>query len=245
MKNLILILLSTSVLISCNQDKTIINAGIGGNTTLDLLNRINEDVINNNPDMVIVMVGTNDMLNSKKMITYNNYEQNLEKIIKTFKQKKIKVVLCTPPTVDTTYLFERHQRSSYTQPPNIKLDSINSIIKSLSKKEDVSLIDINSKFKNMSLPRHNFDMYIQNVKNSGVRDGVHPTKKGYTLIAETIFIFLRDNDLLDPNIKIICFGDSITYGTRVKGEGTSEGDTYPAILKRKIKETFANTVYSK
>ncbi|WP_372934509.1 hypothetical protein [Mariniphaga sediminis] len=36
------------------------------------------------------------------------------------------------------------------------------------------------------------------------------------------------------HFKIICFGDSLTFGVYMKGEGTAEGDTYPAILKQLI-----------
>ena len=34
--------------------------------------------------------------------------------------------------------------------------------------------------------------------------------------------------------RIACFGDSITYGVYVAGEGTASGETYPAFLARKL-----------
>jgi len=50
----------------------VINSGIKGNTTTDILGRLKKDVLDKKPDLVILMVGTNDMLNSKKMkvVTY-------------------------------------------------------------------------------------------------------------------------------------------------------------------------------
>src|SRR5690554_5030310 len=56
----------------------VINAGIGGNTSGQLLERIEEDVIGHRPDLVIVMVGTNDMVNSGKLTSYDVYRQNLQ-----------------------------------------------------------------------------------------------------------------------------------------------------------------------
>lgn len=43
-----------------NQQFDLINVGIGGNTTNDMLNRFGSDVVTKNPDVVIVASGTND-----------------------------------------------------------------------------------------------------------------------------------------------------------------------------------------
>ena len=40
-----------------------INKGIGGNTTLDILDRLKEDVIDYNPSKIILLIGTNDKSN--------------------------------------------------------------------------------------------------------------------------------------------------------------------------------------
>ena len=44
----------------------VFNEGVAGNTSIDLEKRIETDVLNRGAHLVIVMVGTNDMLNSKK-----------------------------------------------------------------------------------------------------------------------------------------------------------------------------------
>jgi|TARA_B110000914_G_C15365554_1_gene400660 lysophospholipase L1-like esterase len=244
MKTHLLIIFLSLTLISCNQNEIIINAGIGGNTTNDLLNRINKDVIEKEPNISIIMIGTNDMLNSKKMISYNEYQQNLKNIVYKLKKENIKVVLCSPPTVDSIYLFERHNKNLFIDKPNRKLDSISKIINKISIEENIYFIDLNTKFREMNIPIHNKDNYLQNERNSDKRDGVHPTELGYSLISETIFSFLMENNLITQKTKIVCFGDSITFGVGSKGEGTSYGTTYPAILKENITKTFANTVYN-
>ncbi|MNY53777.1 GDSL-like Lipase/Acylhydrolase [compost metagenome] len=91
-----------------------------------------------------------------------------------------------------------------------------------------------SLFKAKGAPNREINSLILNQKNFGKEDGVHPTKQGYQLIAETVYGYLKKNRLLKRGKKIICFGDSITYGAYMSGEGTSNGDTYPAFLSRLI-----------
>jgi lysophospholipase L1-like esterase len=68
---------------------------------------------------------------------------------------------------------------------------------------------------------------IKNEKNSGKKDGVHPTALGYRFIAQNVYNFLVENKLLKPNQGIICFGDSIT-------RGGGQGANYPTYLDELI-----------
>ncbi|MEO8607522.1 MAG: SGNH/GDSL hydrolase family protein [Chloroflexota bacterium] len=52
----------------------IVNAGIGGNTVLNLLNRV-DDVLADEPDGIFVMVGGNDAISSSQPATRRYYEQ--------------------------------------------------------------------------------------------------------------------------------------------------------------------------
>lgn len=53
----------------------IINAGVGGNTVLNLLNRLEDDVLNHEPDGVFVMVGGNDAISYSQPKTRTYYQQ--------------------------------------------------------------------------------------------------------------------------------------------------------------------------
>ncbi|MDB4583737.1 GDSL-type esterase/lipase family protein [Draconibacterium sp.] len=226
--------------VSLSVDAQVINAGVAGNTTSNLLARIDADVLSNNPDLVIVMVGTNDMLNSGKMNSYEEYFSNLEFIVKKLKDNNANVVLMSPPTVDAQYLFERHNPELFHSTPNVKLDSARQIVAKIARENEVYFIDIFQKFQDLNLPKHNEDLFIMNPKNSGHRDGVHPTRLGYFFIAENVFDFLKKNNLLEKEDKIVCFGDSITKGSKVKGSGTAEGETYPAYLHQFILTHLSN-----
>lgn len=215
------------------------NKGIAGNTSSDLLERIESDVIAENPELVIIMVGTNDMLNSKKMITYEEYQSNLSDLVQKLKKSAMEVLLLSPPTVDTSYLFERHDKSLFVESPNQKLDSISRILEDISIRENVGFLDIHRSFSDLGLPQHNSDNYIQNEINSDRRDGVHPTGHGYSFISKQIFQYLEVEMMLQKDMKIICFGDSITRGSNVEGSGTSTGKTYPAYLSAMITNKFS------
>lgn len=211
------------------ENKKVINAGVGGNNTNDLLKRIDKDVLENKPDLVVLMVGTNDMLNSKKMIDYKVYQNNLDEIIQKIKASGSKLLLMNPIPADSEYLFMRHDKSLFIEAPNIKLDKAGGIVKDLAKQHEVLFYDLNAEFRALNLPQHNQDVFIKNEKNSGKTDGVHPTAFGYQFIAKNVFQFLEENDLIKPNKKIICFGDSIT-------RGDAHGKNYPSYLNALIKE---------
>ena len=71
MNTILSILLLKFLLISFQCDIEIINKGIGGNNTRDLISRVEKDVISEKPDIVIMMVGTNDMFWLPKRLPYD------------------------------------------------------------------------------------------------------------------------------------------------------------------------------
>jgi lysophospholipase L1-like esterase len=56
-------------------EHTFINAGVGGDTVLNLIRRLDEDVITHAPDAVFVMVGCNDAISSIYPKTRPYYQQ--------------------------------------------------------------------------------------------------------------------------------------------------------------------------
>ncbi len=210
----------------------IVNAGIPGNNSSDLLKRFDQEINQAKPDLAIIMVGTNDMLNTKNLVTYSNYRSNLRTMVTRLKAKGIKPLLICPPPADTTYLYERHDRKAYAEMPNEKMDSVRNIIKELAVENNCGYVDVYDAFVKLNVPKHNSDDYIRNEINSNARDGVHPTPKGYDLIAKAVFNYLITTKTVFSGMKIICLGDSITNGVHVKGAGTAIGETYPGVLYR-------------
>jgi lysophospholipase L1-like esterase len=206
------------------------NKGIAGNTTINLLDRLESDVFNNTPDLVVLMVGTNDMLNSQKFVSYENYETNLSQIVERIKAKNAQVLLMSAPTVDSLYLYIRHDKNLFTDTPNLKLQKAKKIVEKIATATNSYFVDINGAFRAKKIPVHNTDAYIRNKKNSNSEDGVHLTPLGYSFVAENIYAFLKSEEVLLKYKHIICFGDSLTKGSGASGAGTVTGENYPSVL---------------
>lgn len=226
---------SISNALKVNQPE-VINAGVGGNNTLDLESRIDKDVLSQNPDLTIIMVGTNDKLNLSKLVSYEDYEAKLNQMILRLKDAGSDVLIMSAPPGDSTYIYARNGRSNYPDAPNVMLDSLRNIVKQLAEQNAIMFLDLFEEFSNLNLPLHNQDVFFRNVYNYGKNDGVHPTDVGYYVIAKKVFLYLKTNDLLGQYSKIICFGDSITSGSSERGKGANDCRNYPCFLNDMLQE---------
>ena len=79
------------------QEVSIVNAGVGGNFSKDGLARIQQDVLEKQPDFCCVMFGTNDVTNAYKGDSaLQEYEKNMEQILIRLRESNIETVLMTP-----------------------------------------------------------------------------------------------------------------------------------------------------
>ena len=134
----------------------VFNGSVSGNTSLDGLNRIEDELLDESYDLIIIGLGANDML---RRINPNQTKQNLDKIINIILDNNIKVILAgmvTSPINGLSYKKE-----------------FDKIYPDLSKKFELELIPF--LLKGVALnPNFNQD------------DGLHPNEKGVLIIAETI-----------------------------------------------------------
>jgi lysophospholipase L1-like esterase len=180
--------------------------------------------------VVVMLVGTNDMINSKKLLTVKTYQENYLQLVKTIKKKHELILLTLPPFYEP-YLLTRHPREAYgAEGPQARLKAANEEIKIIARKYHCPLIDVNKIFNELGGASADTACLLSNEANSKTRDGVHPTKAGYSVIATAVYQCLKRKGYKAGSI--ICFGDSITYGLGVEGRGTASGFTYPAILKK-------------
>ncbi|MFO7825443.1 MAG: GDSL-type esterase/lipase family protein [Cyclobacterium sp.] len=213
---------------------SIINKGAGNNNSLDLLARIDRDVISENPDMVFIMVGIHDMINLHKFLDYGTYRKAYQKIINKLEQAGIETVLLNLTPVDTNAISNRYELDFFDSPPLVKIRKANEIIAELARENGLKVIDLHQEFIKRKSPNPGKGSLIMNVANSGKPDGVHPTSKGNQIIAEKVFEFLVTSNKISQKKKLVFFGDSIIYGQGMEGSGTSEGQTFPAYLKKMI-----------
>jgi lysophospholipase L1-like esterase len=208
------------------------NEGINGNTTVDLLSRLGQDVLSKHPDLVILMAGTNDMLNEDKRMSLELYKENYQRLITEIK-KHAELILMTMPPVNSDYILFRQNPEGYKDAsPQHKVDAANKVIKELAKENTCNLVDIHAVLQACGGSGTESESLFMSEANSGVADGVHPTANGYRVIGAAVYQAV--SILYPAAVNIVCFGDSITFGYEMEGRGTSEGPCYPAILKRMI-----------
>lgn len=225
-----LLLFFTSCKTSFTATHHLLNKGFPNNNVSNLVRRLHRAVLKHHPSLVIIMIGTNDMVNPPKMISFSEYRNKLNNVVHKIKQQGSDVLLLSPPPVDTVDLFKRRSRKIFKIPPNEKIDSINTIIQQTALALHCMYLDIDSIFQAHSDPNLRMSGLIRNEITAGKLDGEHPTAEGYRLIAESISNFLKNKD--KDYKRIICYGDSITFGAYVHGGGSTRGYTYPAVLNR-------------
>ena len=134
----------------------VFNGSVSGDTSLDGLDRIEDELLDESYDLIIIGLGANDML---RRINPNQTKQNLNEIINIILDNNIKVILAgmvASPTNGLSYKKE-----------------FDKIYPDLSKKFELELIPF--LLKGVALnPKFNQD------------DGLHPNEKGVLIIAETI-----------------------------------------------------------
>ena len=159
-----------------------IGAGIGGNKVYDLYLRMEEDVLNKDPDVVFIYVGVNDVWHKRSSGTGTDpdkFEKFYNAIIQKLKQKKIKIVIVTPAVIGEKTDFSNEQDGD--------LNKYSGILRSIAKTNNLPLVDLREKFLNYNK--------VNNPENKekGIltTDGVHLNAKGNQLLADEMWQLIK------------------------------------------------------
>lgn len=155
-----------------------IGAGISGNKVYDLYLRLEDDVLNKNPDVVIIFIGVNDVWHKSLRGTGTDpdkFEKFYQAIINKIKAKGSKVILCTPASIGEKTDFSNQQDGD--------LNLYSNMIRNLAQKNNLGLIDLRKLFHDYNLENNpeNKDRGILTV------DGVHLNPKGNEFVAEEMW----------------------------------------------------------
>lgn len=152
----------------------LIGAGIGGNKVYDLYLRMEEDVLHRKPQVVVIYVGINDVWHktSGTGTDKEKYERFYLAIIRKLKDKKIKVILCTPTVIG--------EKKNGANAQDADLDAYSEVVRKLAKQEDCILADLRTVFLEYEKQHNTGD------SESGIltTDRVHLNDKGNQLVAD-------------------------------------------------------------
>ena len=156
------------------RNATVFNSGIGGNTTGDGLKRFAADVLEHQPNYVVLMFGLNDSWidagKTSSRLTVEQYRANLEEMIGKLSNRDIKVVLMTPnPAIPPKYEPER----------NATLKPYVEAVRELAAKHDLPLVDVYRHFAELALEVDDINAYFT--------DAMHPNPAGQKQIADLLF----------------------------------------------------------
>ena len=170
----------------------IVNAGIGGHNTENATSRFEKDVLEKNPDLVVIQFGINDSAidvwktppATEPRVPKEKYIKNLEKFVETLRTRKCKVILMTPNQMCWTQKL----KETYGKPPylpddpdgfNITLREYAEAVRQIAEKHKIPLVDVYEAYSA-------YGKVEQQSVNDLLLDGMHPNEKGHRIVADLL-----------------------------------------------------------
>jgi lysophospholipase L1-like esterase len=155
----------------------LIGAGIGGNKVYDLYLRMDEDVLAQNPDIVFIWVGVNDVWHKTMFGTgtdRDKFEKFYTAIINKFLDRNIHLFLVTPAVIG--------EKTDYTNQQDGDLNAYAQIVRNLAQKFHTGLVDLREIFHTYELKSNPGN------KESGILtvDRVHLNDAGNQLVSDSM-----------------------------------------------------------
>jgi len=141
------------------------NAGASGHTTAQSLDRMDRDVIQHQPHLVVVKLGMNDVL---RLPDIEQFTANMAEIVDRSHAAGAAVVLCTPNSV-----YDNDQR------PNEKLDAYSDRVRALARERSLPCVDFFADFKA-------FRAQDELAWRLLMSDTIHPNLHGHRRFAELL-----------------------------------------------------------
>ncbi len=165
------------------------NCGVGGDVTQDVLNRLQTDILSNNPTVAVIMLGMNDMSLSqysresagteeiKKLenSAFAKYRKKYEILINEFLSREIRVILERPSIYDQTAAFT--SRNLYGK--NDALGRCALFVDSIAQKYNLPVVDYYSEMNRITSEIQAKDSMATIVG----KDRTHPGEVGHLIMA--------------------------------------------------------------
>ena len=162
----------------------LIGSGISGNKIYDLFFRMEKDVMDQKPDIVVIWIGVNDVWHKSSFGTgtdSNKFESMYVGIIQKLQKEGIKVYCCTPACIG--------EKTDHSNAQDGDLNEYSKIIRKIASANNAALIDFRASFIDYNI-KHNV---TNSHKGILTYDGVHLNETGNNFVAELMWknIFLQ------------------------------------------------------
>ena len=151
-------------------DKRYINRGISGQTTSQMLLRFRQDVIHLDPDVVVILAGTNDIAGNTGPISIEDIEGNITSMAELARAHDIALVLSSVTPVNN--YTPASQRFFADRPPS-EILRLNEWMKAYCASTNCDYLDYFSAMVDGS----------GLMKRALTEDGLHPNDAGYKIMA--------------------------------------------------------------
>ena len=148
-------------------NNNLINRGISGQTSPQMLIRFKQDAVNLEPKLIIINAGTNDIAANTGPSTPEMIIDNITSMAEIGLKNSVNVALSTILPV------ERYDWNETIKDAPEMISKVNSFLKKYSENNNLIFIDYYSSLVNEN----------KGMNTSYANDGVHPTKEGYDVMA--------------------------------------------------------------
>ncbi len=160
----------------------LVGAGVSGDKIYDLYLRIENDVLKQNPDIVLIYVGVNDVWHKSSSGTgtdFPKFGKFYEAVVGKLQAAGIKVIVCTPAVIG--------ERTDNSNQQDGDLNLYSNWLRNFTEKNNLPLVDLRAGFM-----RFNVKNNPQN-KESGMltTDRVHLSPAGNKLVAEEMWKVIK------------------------------------------------------
>jgi lysophospholipase L1-like esterase len=169
-----------------------VNCGISGDSASGMLGRLNQDVFSNNPTVVTLSAGMNDVglglyslikppddAESRKRNAIDTFKQNIERISDAFAEKGVRQILITP----TIYDEHVESRDESMRGANAALGKCRDFVLEFGKTRDIPVVDFWHPMNEINRTRQQADASFTLVG----KDRIHPGPIGHLVMA---YLFL-------------------------------------------------------
>lgn len=179
---------------------TCINAGVPGHNTVEGLERIQRDVLDHKPDVVVIEFACNDVRwEPEKRVELGEFRANLLEMVRRIRQVGAEMVITTPsPIIDAFHTYS--QGIDFYRPwggCHNALMEYDAPIREVAEQEGLILCDVRAAFEEIAL-RCEFEGAIDDAADLRClapwikpEDGVHPTLLGQQVYAFAVYRVLR------------------------------------------------------